>query len=69
MEITGIIFFSLLIAYTLLTIFKETYQNKWYRRGYTDACYKYDNKDDYRNQTYSQEANDEFHKQYGFHYD
>lgn len=69
MELTIIIILSLAILYIVLTIFRESYQNKWFNRGYISAASKYD-KSEYRSYSdHEDESNKIFHDKYGFHYD
>lgn len=41
MEWTVIIALGLLCIYVFLTIVRENQKQKWYRKGYCDACKKY----------------------------
>lgn len=66
------IFIGLVIVYTIILFFKESYQRKWYRRGYVDGARKYDK--NYADRRYYQDAEShetegdkKFHEQYGFH--
>lgn len=69
METTVIIILSLMILYLLITMLRDNFKRKWYRRGYLEASIKY-NKEDYsKYNNFEDEANEVFEKDFGFHYD
>jgi hypothetical protein len=69
MEIAGIILFSLLIAYSILQMVKESFKRKWYKLGYIEAAMKYEQKDNFKGYSdYSKEAGEKFDDKYGFDY-
>lgn len=70
MEITTIIIISLAIIYLIITMVRDSFKNKWYRRGYIDAALKYDTTEDtyYKDVSYKDEANKKWYDKYGFHY-
>ena len=63
-----IIILTLCIIWIILMIFREWKQGKWYKRGYIDACIKYDQEDFYRDKSYTEEAENKFNEDYGFNY-
>jgi hypothetical protein len=65
MGVFTIITLSLLCLYLVLIIINENRKQKWYRRGYVDACHRYDERGDYREITYEDEADSEFSVRYG----
>ena len=70
MGTTGIIIAIFLTIWFILTMFRERFKKKWYRSGYIDASLKYDNlDDDYKKNSYSDEADKKFNEQHTFHYD
>lgn len=69
MQITGIILLSLVIVLLIVTMIRDHFKNKWYRRGYVDAAHKYDESNNYTMFTYSKEADEKFHEDHGFQYE
>lgn len=66
-----IIILSLLVLYLIVDTIRDSFKKKWYKRGYLEACRKYDNTDymDYDEPDYSKEASKKFDDEYGFKYD
>jgi hypothetical protein len=69
MEIGGIIFLSLVVLWLILDIVRDSFKNKWYRRGYINACHKYDKFEHQPKDGYGEEADKEWYNKHGFHYD
>lgn len=71
MDTTAITILSLLIAYGILTIIRDSFKKKWYKEGYTDASIN-NNLNRSKPLTYSEiskEASKSFDDKHGFQYD
>jgi len=48
---------------------RDSFKEKWYVKGYTEAYFKYDKSDSAPIKSITEEAKEKWYEKYGFHYD